>query len=78
MVESGGSSTSPMRTRAGTPTNSTSAPSISSIAKWRAWTKRQVTSIRWEMGMLVFVIVYFVIVFVTFALDDQKVGQLVR
>ena len=30
------------------------------------------------MGMLVFVIVYFVIVFVTFALDDQKVGQLVR
>lgn len=32
-----------------------------------------VNSVKWEMGMLMFVLFYFVVVFVTFALDDQKV-----
>ena len=32
-----------------------------------------IASMRWEMGMLIVVMVYFVVVFVTFALADQKV-----
>jgi hypothetical protein len=45
----------------------------SSLKAWRLAVKKQVNSIRWEMGMLVFVIFYFIVVFLTFAFEDQKV-----
>ena len=38
-------------------------------------TKAWVTSMKWEMFMLVVVLFYFVVVFVTFALSDQKVWR---
>jgi hypothetical protein len=43
------------------------------IAQYREAVKRKVVSIGWEMGMLIFVLVYFVVVFLTFAFEDQKV-----
>lgn len=47
------------------------------VAKWQVKTRRTVTSIAWEMGMLVFVLLYFVVVFVTFGVDDQKIARLI-
>ena len=47
-----------------------SGPTFSST---RAAVRKEVTSIRWEMGMLVFVIIYFAVVFATFALEDKQV-----
>ena len=44
------------------------------LAQYRETVKRTVVSIRWEMGMLIFVLFYFVVVFLTFAFEDQKVG----
>ena len=42
------------------------------LAKQRIIVKRWVTSMWWEMGMLAVVLVYFVVVFGTFAISDQK------
>ena len=51
-----------------------SGPSeLTKFARWRLKFKRLVTSMRWEIGMLVVVILYFVVVFATFALEDQAV-----
>ena len=47
------------------------------LERQRASLRRTVNSIRWEMGMLIFVLFYFVVVFTTFALDDQKVRTVV-
>jgi hypothetical protein len=46
------------------------------LAQYRETVKRQVVSIRWEMGMLIFVLFYFVVVFLTFAFEDQKIARL--
>ena len=42
------------------------------ITKQRIALRKTVNSIRWEIGMLIFVLFYFVVVFTTFALDDKK------
>ena len=51
------------------------APPDTLLSKRRAYVKRIVTSIQWELGMLCFVLLYFVVVFVTFALADQQVRE---
>ena len=49
--------------------------SSNQLKRYQLAVKRQVNSIRWEMGMLVFVIFYFIVVFLTFMFEDQKVLQ---
>ena len=44
------------------------------LATLRQKVKKEVTSIRWEMGMLVFVMVYFAVVIATFAIEDKQVS----
>lgn len=43
------------------------------LLRWQLQTKVIVTSMRWEMLMLFVVIIYFVVVFLTFAIADLKV-----
>ena len=47
----------------------------SNMKRYGRKTKAWVTSMKWEMFMLVVVLFYFVVVFVTFALSDQKVWR---
>ena len=52
-------------------------PPATAIGKARETTKAIVTSMRWELGMLVFVLAYFVVVFATFAFSDQQIARLI-
>jgi len=47
------------------------------LASMRLKVKKTVTSMPWELGMLVFVLVYFLVVFVTFALSDVNIARLI-
>ena len=59
--------------KAGDKTGKGAKADVSYITKRRIALRKTVNSIRWEIGMLIFVLFYFVVVFTTFALDDQKV-----
>ena len=47
-------------------------PTGGSIKRWRLTMKRQVSSMRWEVTMLVIVVAYMAVVLATFLLADQK------
>jgi len=52
-------------------------PSGWTLRDVRRVVKKEVTSMRWEQGMLVFVLIYFLLVFTTFAIEDRQIARMI-
>lgn len=62
------------RPRPGVAAEHAQPPAGGTIKRWRLQMKRQVSSMNWEISMLVIVVAYMAVVLATFLLADQKVN----
>ena len=53
------------------------AAATATLSEYRNAVRRRVTSLRWEMGMMMVVIVYCIVVFGSFDIEDKQIARFI-